>query len=148
MVRKYFEDISIGETHETDSYTVEKEEMLSFAEKYDPQPFHADEVAAKDSVFGGLIASGLYTYGITQRLVIQNVVSDAQLQGALGIDNVRWKQPVRPGDTLSVTIEIADKEPRSDDIGTVSMRIRTDNQDDEEVFSGVMLLRYQRTGEI
>lgn len=147
MVDGYFEDVSLGETHKTGSYTVEKEEMLSFAEKYDPQPFHANEEAAKDSVFGGLIASGLYTYGITQQLVIQHVVSDAQLRGALGIDNVRWKRPVRPGDTLSVTIEIVDKEPRSDDIGIVSMRIQTDNQDNEEVFSGVMLLRYQRTGE-
>ncbi|WP_330633253.1 MaoC/PaaZ C-terminal domain-containing protein [Halocatena halophila] len=147
MIDGLFEEVSIGETHEASSYTVEKEEMLSFAEKYDPQPFHVNEEAAKDSIFGGLVASGLYTYGITQKMAVHNIVNGAELRGAIGIDNLRWKQPVRPEDILSIKIEPVDKEPQSDDIGIVSMSTQTINQDNEEVFTGVMLLRYQRTGE-
>lgn len=143
MSKVYYEDISVGDTHEFGSYTVSKEEIIAFAEKYDPQPFHVDEEAAKESVFGGLVASGLYTVGIGQRMMVENMLLDSSARGALGVDDLRWKQPTRPGDTLSVKTEIVKKRPWIDDLGIVGIRMTVVNQNDEKLLSLVVLIQYQ-----
>lgn len=143
MSEIYYEDISVGDTHKFGSYTVGKEEIITFAEQYDPQPFHVDEEAAKESVFGGLIASGLQTVGIGQRMMVKNILLDSNVRGALGVDNLRWKQPVRPGDTLSVRSEVIEKRTWVDDLGIVHMEMTITNQNCEEILSLVVLIRYK-----
>lgn len=147
MPMEFYEDLSIGDTREFGSYTVEKDEIVSFAEQYDPQPFHVDETAAEQSMFGGLIASGWHTAAMTMRMIVENIIRDSSATGAVGIDNLRWKQPVRPDDTLSVTTEILEKESWDDDLGLVRSGTSVYNQDDTEVMSmeGLMLYRMRNS---
>jgi acyl dehydratase len=140
---EYYEDLSVGDRHEFGSYMVEKEDIVSFAEQYDPQPFHVDEDAAERSMFGGLIASGWHTAAMTMRMVVDNALRDSNATGAIGVDELRWKQPVRPGDTLSVNTEVLEKEPWNDDLGLVHSRMTVCNQDDTEVMSMIGLTLYQ-----
>jgi acyl dehydratase len=143
MSTEYYEDLSVGDRHEFGSYTVKKEEIVSFAEQYDPQSFHIDEEAAERSMFGGLIASGWHTAAMTMRMVVDNSVRDSGATGAIGVDELRWKQPVRPGDTLSVQTEVLEKEPWNDDLGLVHSGTTVYNQDDTEVMSMVGLTLYE-----
>jgi acyl dehydratase len=76
------------------------------AEQYDPQPFHVDLKAAKETLFGGLIASGCHAAAMTMRLLVDNYLNASEAMGSAGIDSLRWKQPVRPGDTLTVETEM------------------------------------------
>lgn len=143
MPTEFYEDLSVGDAHEFGSYTVEKEDIVSFAEQYDPQPFHVDETAAERSMFGGLIASGWHTASVTMRMLVENIVRDSSITGAIGVDNLRWKQPVRPDDTLSVMTEVLDKEPWNDDLGLVHSSTTVYNQNDTEVMSMVNLVLYR-----
>ncbi|WP_255151294.1 MaoC family dehydratase [Halorarius halobius] len=111
MPEEYFEDLEVGDSREFGSYEVTKEEVVEFAEQYDPQPFHVDEEKAEESLFGGLIASGWHTAAMTMRMLVENVMNDSKASGAVGVDELRWKQPVRPGDTLTAETEILEKEP-------------------------------------
>ncbi|WP_330633258.1 MaoC family dehydratase [Halocatena halophila] len=143
MRGEYFEDISVGDTHEFGSYSVEKEEMLSFATQYDPQSFHIDPAAAEESLFGGLVASGLHTAAISQRLVVENVFHDSRAMGAIGGDKLRWNHPVRPGDTLSMTAEVVEKKPNDATHGLIKFEMTTFNQNDIEVMSLILSVIYQ-----
>ena len=111
MPEEYFEDLEVGDTREFGSYEATKEEILEFAEQYDPQPFHVDEEQAEQSMFGGLIASGWHTASMTMRMLVDNVMAESKATGAVGVDELRWRQPVRPGDTLTVETEVLAKEP-------------------------------------
>lgn len=146
MLSGYYEDIEIGATQEFGSYTVEKEEIVSFAEQYDPQPFHVDESAAEDSIFGELVASGWHTAAMTMRILVDNRLEDDRSMGAVGVDDLRWKQPVRPGDTLTVRTEVVDKEPWDEDLGLVSSRT-TVFAEETEAMSMIGRVLYQRRGE-
>lgn len=143
MPLEFYEDLSIGDTREFGGYTVEKEELVSFAEQYDPQPFHIDEDAAEQSMFGGLIASGWHTAAVTMRMLVENIIRDSSATGAIGVDNLRWRQPVRPDDTLSVKIEVVEKEPWDENLGLVHSRTTVYNQDETEVMSMIGLVLYQ-----
>jgi acyl dehydratase len=103
---RYFEDYIPGSVHEFGSITVEESEIIAFAERFDPQPFHTDPVAAKQSVFGGLIASGWHTASMTMRLLVDNFISHVASLGSPGVDEMYWLKPVRPGDTLSIRITL------------------------------------------
>ncbi|MGO9121741.1 MAG: MaoC family dehydratase [Desulfomonilaceae bacterium] len=103
---RYFEDYVPGDVHEFGSIAVEEDEMIGFARRFDPQPFHTDPVAAKESVFDGLIASGWYTASMAMRLLVDNYISRVASLGSPGVDEVRWRKPVRPGDTLSIRITV------------------------------------------
>mgnify|MGYP000607413449 CR=1 FL=1 len=140
---EYFEDLTVGETDSFGSYEVTTAEITEFAERYDPQPFHTDPEAAAASPFGGLVASGWHTAGMTMRLLVDNHLAGGAARGALGVDELRWRRPVRPGDELTVTTEIVDKEEWDDDSGLVSVRITTE-ADAEEVLSMVALVLYER----
>src|SRR5699024_10731141 len=137
------EDIEVGETHTFGERDVIRAEILEFAERYDPQPFHTDESAASDSLFGGLIASGWHTAAMTMELLVTNVFADSAATGALGVDELRWPNPVRPGDVLSVRTEVVDTEPWNEELGLVRRRTTT-LAGETEVMSMVGLVLYER----
>ncbi|MEW6349582.1 MAG: MaoC family dehydratase [Thermodesulfobacteriota bacterium] len=103
---RYFEDYVPGAVHEFGSITIGESEIIEFARRFDPQPFHTDPVAASQSVFGGLIASGWYTASVTMRLLVDHYISPAASLGSPGVDELRWLIPVRPGDCLSVRVTL------------------------------------------
>ncbi|WP_254525853.1 MaoC family dehydratase [Natrinema caseinilyticum] len=135
----FFDDLSEGEMFESGSHTVTKAEIISFAEQFDPQPFHVDEEAAQDSMFGGLVASGLHTLSLATRLTIDGCLSEIANMGGSGMDELRWYTPVRPGDTLSVRVEVLEKTPSESrsDRGYVDLKRRVYNDDGEEVMSAI-----------
>lgn len=99
---RYFEDYVTGSVHEFGSIAVDEREVIDFARRYDPQPFHTDPDAARRTPFGGVIASGWHTAGLMMRLVVDHYLSHVASLASPGADELRWTQPVRPGDTLSV----------------------------------------------
>ena len=143
---QYYEDIEIGAVRDLGSTSVTREEVLEFAEKYDPQPFHLDEEAAEESIFGGLIASGWQTAALVMRLLVDEHLNDYASMGARGVDELRWRTPVRPGDTLTADLEFLDKRPSESNprIGHVESRVSARNDDGEEVVSWVGLAMYER----
>jgi len=138
---RYYEDIEVGETREFGEYHVTKEEVLEFAEQYDPQPFHTDEDAAEDSAFGELVASGWHTAAMCMRMLVDGPIQDRASMGARGVDELRWKRPVKPGDTLSVRTEIVDKRVSESDPtrGYVDSKLEGINQDGDVVISWIGL---------
>ena len=138
---QYFEDVEVGETREFGEYHVTQEEIIEFAEQYDPQPFHVDPEAAKDSVFGELVASGWHTAAICMRMTVDGLVEDRAGMGARGVDELRWKQPVRPGDTLHLRTAVIDKRPSEShpDRGYVDTHMEGINQDGDVVISWIGL---------
>jgi acyl dehydratase len=135
----YYEDLEIGRAHGSDELTVSREEVLEFAARYDPQPFHLSESAAEASVFGGLVASGWHTAALTMRL---RVTGDLQLAGGwvgLGVESMRWPKPVRPGDRLRAEMTVIEKrESRSNPTrGVIRVRTATFNQNGELVFETI-----------
>jgi acyl dehydratase len=121
----YFEDLAVGDTESLGTYTVTREEIVEFARQYDPQPFHADPEAAAESPFGGLVASGWHTAAMTMRLLVEGFLRKSAARGALGVDELRWFDPVRPGDTLTTRTEIVATEPWDDEHGKVDVHIET-----------------------
>ena len=107
----YFEDFYPGQVIELGSRFVTEEEIIEFAGKYDPQPFHLDPEAAAESIFGGVIASGWHTCSMMMRLVVDGLMAASSSMGSPGLDKVRWLQPVRAGDTLQVRYETMTTKP-------------------------------------
>lgn len=142
---RYFEDYVPGDVHEFGAIEAEESEMIAFARRFDPQPFHTDPVAARESPFGGLIASGWYTVGLTMRLLVDYYISRVAGLGSPGVDDLRWFKPVRPGDTLSVRATVLEaKLSRSKpDQGTIRSYIEVLNQHREVVMTwkGMGLVR-------
>ncbi len=103
---RYFEDYSVGEVLEFGDEPVTEADIVEFARRYDPQPFHIDPVAARQSPFGGLIASGWMTAGVMMRLLVDHFISPLSSLGSPGIDEIRWARPVRPGDRLKVRVTV------------------------------------------
>ena len=110
---RYFEDFKAGDRFESASLTISERLILEYARFYDPQVFHTDPEAAKATVYGGLIASGLQTIGIAFKLFFETGVLSACSLGSPGLDEIRWKAPVRPGDMLRVVAEILEARPSS-----------------------------------
>jgi acyl dehydratase len=139
MPSLYFEDLEAGQVRELGTFHLSREEIVEFAERYDPQPIHVDEDAAEASVFGGLIASGWQTASACMRLLVDGLLGDAASMGALGVDELRWKAPVRPGQEISVRNEILETRPSDsrDDRGYVRNRTVGENADGEEVITMV-----------
>ena len=135
MTKLHYEDIEVGEVRELGSYRVSVDEITEFAEQYDPQPIHIDERAARDSIHGGIIASGWYTASVCMRLLVDGFLNDTVSMGSFGLDELRWSTPVRPGDTINAHHEITDKRESGsrDDRGYVQNELIAHNQNDEEV---------------
>ena len=139
MPELYFEDLEPGRVHELGSHTVSEEEIVAFARQWDPQSFHVDPEAAKESVFGGLIASGWHTGAMWMRLYVDSLLDGAASMGSPGIEELRWLAPVRPGDTLHGRLTVLEATPseRRPDRGTVRIRGEMVNQDGVTVMSMV-----------
>ena len=139
MPELYFEDLEPGRVHELGSHTVSEEEIVAFARQWDPQSFHVDPEAAKESVFGGLIASGWHTGAMWMRLYVDSLLDGAASMGSPGIEELRWLAPVRPGDTLYGRLTVLEATPseRRPDRGTVRIRGEMVNQDGVTVLSMV-----------
>lgn len=106
MPRYFFEDFKIGDRWEFGSWTPTKDEIVAFAEHWDPQPIHIDEAAAADSPFGGLIASGWQTTMECARLFIGQLMRHTAGLASPGLEDIRWHKPVRPGDEITSTAEV------------------------------------------
>ena len=137
MTAQYWEDVEIGTRRELGSYTFTQDEIVAFARKYDPQPFHIDPEAAKQSMFGGIIASGWHTVGLMMRLYVEYYLSNVASLVSPGIDDLRWHKPVRPGDRLSVRVTIAKTvaSKSKPDRGIVTSLVEVYNQHSELVMS-------------
>jgi acyl dehydratase len=131
----YFEDYAPGMTRDCGSVSVDQAEIISFARQFDPQPFHVDPVAAADGPFGGLIASGWHTAGLVMRLIVDNYVSPESSLGSAGMDELRWPNPVRPGDTLRVRVTVleARRSQSKPDRGVLKTLIEAENQHGQPV---------------
>jgi acyl dehydratase len=134
---RYFEDYIEGDVHDCGSLVIEADEMLAFAKLYDPQNFHADPEAAKNTPFGGLIASGWLTAGLMMRLYVEHYLTHAASLASPGLDELRWLKPVRPGDQLSVRVTVLKAVPSRSkpDRGAVTSLIEVFNQVGELVMS-------------
>jgi acyl dehydratase len=141
-----FEDFEPGQVYDLGSMVVTEDAIVDFARQFDPQPFHLDPEAAKDSVFGGLIASGWHTGAMWMRLYVDSLLVSGAGQGSSGIEELRWFAPVRPGDTLSarlIVLETTSSE-RHPDRGTIRIRGEMVNQDGVTVMSMVSRGRFAR----
>jgi len=143
---EYFEDITVGDSDRFGTYEVTRDEMTTFARRYDPQPIHTDADAAEASMFGGLVASGWHTAAITMRLLAVHKLTDSGAMGAMGVDSLRWPAPVRPGDTLSVETEVVATEPFDDGRGRVDVEVTTTTATDDVVLSMVPSVLWRRRG--
>lgn len=101
-----FDDLTPGRVIPLGSRTVTREEILAFAGRFDPQPMHLDEDAARGSLVGGLSASGFHTCGIMMRLMTDGYIGDSTMQGSPGVERISWPHPVHPGDTLTGTCHV------------------------------------------
>jgi len=142
----YFEDVQVGQTHRFGHYEVTTEEIIAFAREFDPQPFHLDAEAAKQSMFGGLIASGWHTGAMFIRMINDHAIPGAATTGAIGFDDLRWLKPVRPGDVLSVESRVKEKvdAPNRHNLGIVKIESRVLNQQDDAVMTLTSLVLYRR----
>ena len=146
----YFEDLEVGSTTHFGTYDVTREEVLDFARKYDPQPFHLSDEAAAKTHFGRIAASGWHTCAMVMAVIARKVVDEEQAGlGSPGIDELRWLKPVYPGDTLHVRGTITEKTPSRSrpDIGSFRTETVVTNQDDVPVmrFTSIVLMQRRPT---
>ena len=135
---RYFEDVEVGSTATFGSYAVTREEVIAFAEKFDPQPFHLSDEAAAKTHFGRLAASGWHTAAMTMAMLVEYGKEHRQAGlGSPGIDELRWVKPVYPGDTLRCETEILEKRVSAlrPEMGIVKSRMTVFNQDDVVVMT-------------
>lgn len=146
MADYYLEDWQAGRTYTSPAHTVTEAEALDFARRYDPQYFHLDPVAARDSVFGGLVLGGFQTAALTWALVQRSGMFERSALAGIGVDELRWRQPVRPGDTLRCDFTLIDaRASRTQaDRGVARFRYELKNQRDETVLSLVIIQLLRR----
>jgi acyl dehydratase len=136
MPGRYFEDFAVGQTFRNGPLPpLTAEQIKAFAREYDPQPFHTDEEAAKDTFFKGLAASGWHTAALTMRLFVDSDVKPVGGYVGAGGEELRWPRPTRPGDALRVEIQVMELRPSKSRpaLGIVKVQITTFNQRDEVV---------------
>ncbi len=147
MFKLFFEDLEIGNVEEFGQKHVDREEVIAFARDFDPQPFHLDDEAAKMSPFGKLCASGWHTSAMTMRMIVDNLSGKGMAgMGSPGLDMLRWRRPVFPGDVLRVRSTVVEKsdKPNRPEIGLMKSKTEVINQDDivvMEMVTNVMILR-------
>jgi acyl dehydratase len=134
---EYYEDFEAGMSDEFGGYKVTREEIIEFATKYDPQPFHLSDEAAANSIFGKLAASGWHTCAMTMRMIVDQLeVSGTKSLGGGGIDKLRWRHPVYVDDILRVKTTIGEKALHPNKpMGFIDMEHEILNQDDIVVMS-------------
>lgn len=137
-----YEALAVGDTFDADrTTTLTEDDITAFAGEYDPQPFHLDREAGAASMFDGLVASGLHTYCACNRLATEAFFSRVAFMGGRGVDDLRWQRPVRPGDTLSASVEVVSKRPSESnpERGYVDVAVTGTNGDDETVVTWTVL---------
>jgi acyl dehydratase len=147
---RYLEDFAVGQTFGSGRLRIDKERIFAFAAEFDPQPFHLDEAAARDSIFGGLAASGWHTAAVTMRLLLDSELKPAGGFIGAGLDECRWPRPVRPGDELHIECEVIEVRPSRSrpEQGLIKLRTTTLNQDGEAVLVHVVNLVVLRRKDI
>jgi acyl dehydratase len=144
MSVQYLEDYAVGQTYLTGRHRIDKEQIVTFAKQFDPQFYHLDEEAAKQSPFQGLAASGWHTASITMRLMVDGEFRPAGGILGVGFDQLSWPRPVRPGDELRVKSEVLEVRPSKSkpDRGMIRVKNTTLNQNDEvvQMFTGNLLV--------
>ena len=145
MNEKYLEDLQVGDRFGSDTIGVTRESIFEFARQFDPQAFHLDEKTAEQSIFQGLAASGWHTAAMSMKLFVTGELKLAGGSIGLGVDELRWPQPVRPGDVLKVETEILDvrKSRSKPDRGIIHIRNLTTNQRGEivQTFMAFVMVR-------
>jgi acyl dehydratase len=146
---RYFEDYVPGAVLEYGAIPLSESEIIAFAKQFDPQYFHVDPEAAKNSPYGGLIASGWHTAAVMMRMIVDHYLPTSASLGSPGIDEIRWTRPVRPGDSLSLRISIleAKRSTSKPDRGLVRALIEVLNQNQECVMTmkGMNLMRCRKS---
>ena len=147
---RYFEDLEVGAETYFGSYNVTRDEVLEFARKYDPQPFHLSDEAAARTHFGRLAASGWHTCAMPMAMLVEQGRTDPYAGlGSPGVDELRWLKPVFPGDTLSVETEIIEVRPSNSrpEFGSFKSKVTVFNQNDEPVarFTSIVLVARRPT---
>jgi acyl dehydratase len=139
---RHWEDFQVGEVTEVGPVTVSEDEIIAFAERYDPQPFHVDPEAAEAGPFGGLIASGWHTTALFMGMFVRAILLDSASLGSPGVEEIRWTAPVRPGDTLTarVTVDRVEESKTNPSRGTVFTTSEVFNQD------GTLVMRLKARG--
>jgi acyl dehydratase len=135
MSGRYLEDFAVGQTFRSGRLQIDRERIKTFAAEFDPQPFHLDEDVARNTIFGGLAASGWHTAAVTMRLLVEGELKPAGGIVGAGFDEFRWPRPVRPGDELRVESEVIDVRPSRSrpDQGLIKVRTTTLNQNGDAV---------------
>src|SRR5262252_3561045 len=135
MTARFLEDFAVGQTYGSGRARIDGDRIKSFAAEFDPQPFHLDEDAARNSIFRGLAASGWHTAALTMRLLVESELKPAGGIVGAGFDEFRWPLPMRPGDELSLESEILEVRPSKSrpDQGLIKVRTTTKNQNGEAV---------------
>ena len=130
-----FEDFTSGRVFDLGTVTADRDEMVEFARRYDPQPFHVDEEAGRNSMFGALVASGWQTCGLAMRLTVDNLLRHTDSKGSPGLESLKWLKPVYPGDVLSLRHTIVESRPlrKRPDTGMVRARWELFNQHGDKV---------------
>ncbi|MFO0997632.1 MAG: MaoC family dehydratase [Alphaproteobacteria bacterium] len=151
MKGHYFEHFHVGQRFTTGTKTLTEESIMAFAREHDPQTIHIDREGAARSSYGGIIASGIQTLGVTFRLFYDAYVYGDAFEVGVAANELRWLAPVRPGDTLTVEVEILETRPSRSrpDMGVVTSRMVTLNQRRETVltFVSIDLIKRRPAGE-
>lgn len=137
-IKYYWEDLTVGSVWDVGEIRVERQEVLDFARRYDPQPFHVDdEAAARSPVFGRLAASGWHTCAMAMGQYVREFLNQAASMGSPGVEQIKWLRPVYPGDTLRLRLRVTDARPMASKphIGLVRSAWELFNQDDVQVLS-------------
>ncbi len=149
----YWEDLLPGTVRDLGKVTVTALEIKEFAEQFDPQPFHVDELAGRRSIFGNLCASGWHTCAMAMRLTVDNFLRESSSMGSPGLESLRWLKPVYPDDTLSLTYTITESRPlrKRTNAGLVRSKWEMCNQNGEKVMEmegyGMFRRRHPATAE-
>jgi acyl dehydratase len=150
---RFFEDFQVGQKfHSTGKMVVTVERIKQFSAEYDPQPFHLNEDQGKGSLWGGMVASGWLTAAMTMRMVVESDTFPAGGAIGAGVEELRWPNPVRPGDTIDVELEVLETRPSKSrpELGIVKMLITTRNQarDPVQTSKTVMMVRRRTPGNL
>ena len=134
-IKYFWEDLPVGTTLDIGSITVDRDEVIEFASKYDPQPFHLDEDAAAKSMFGKLSASGWHTCAMAMGVMVRGFLHESSSLGSPGLEQIKWLKPVFPGDTLTLTQTITESRPMASrpDVGLTRTLWKMFNQHGEQV---------------
>lgn len=146
MSKLFPDDFETGQVYQPGSRSLSEEEIIAFAKCYDPQPFHIDPKAAAGTIYGGVIASGWHTACIFMRLFFDGLLERCAAMGSPGLDELRWRKPVRPGDVLDARVEVMETRPSRSkpDRGLVRLRCAVAGKSGDEILTFIANVLFQK----